>query len=249
MVPEHRTLLGIDVVKSANNPGYHAEEIGSAVTELLTTALSGVGIGNDDVLMREWTGDGVLLTLPGPLLGAAMDSAQLLDMAAYRRNQRRKPEIRLRVAIHVGPVADAPGYHPAKKTLNRMLDATAVKNLFDRCVAGGPDGEVSTVLIVSEHAKTTAFDGDYLRLLRIGEFSPLPVRNKEHDADTWVRVPGMDSRSIADLLIEPGGADTVRRGDAEERAARISVTNVVHGGGNNGVQAGVIHGDVNLGNR
>ncbi|WP_243787967.1 hypothetical protein [Saccharopolyspora gloriosae] len=258
LVPENRTLFAVDVVGSASTRGYHVGEIVPAITSLVDTALHRSGLAGEDVLDRESTGDGAILTLPGSYLGAVLDAAEYLDRAAVERNKRSKPEIRLRMAVETGPVGVVPGYYPAKTALDRMLNATAFKDLFDRCREIGASDEVNTALIVSEHAKRTAFSGDHLQVLREGEFVRLPVRNKEYTAEAWVRVPGFDRRTTAELITageaDAAGADAAPEpgsgaAAAEPASSNSHVHNEVHGSHNDIIQADVIHGGVNTGRR
>ncbi|MGW0891224.1 hypothetical protein [Saccharopolyspora sp. NPDC002578] len=254
LVPENRTLFAVDVVESASNRGYHTEAIAPAVDGLVDTALHHGGLGAADVLDRESTGDGVLLTLPGSHLGSVLDAAEYLDRAAARRNRLSKPEIRLRIAVDTGPVGVVPGYYPAKTALTRMLDAPAFKELIARCREIGDSDEVNTALIVSDHAKRIAFSGDHLRVLREGEFSRFPVRNKEYAAEAWVRVADFDARSVAahlaTLAAEPEpetGAGTGTVGSHQLPEVSQQFVNTVHGNVQESFQAGVVYGDVHNG--
>ncbi|MEU6129012.1 hypothetical protein ABZ805_07555 [Saccharopolyspora sp. NPDC047091] len=255
-----RTLLGVDVVGSARIPGYHAEEIPAAIAELLDTALTTAEISRDEVLSWDSTGDGALLTLPGSLLGSVLDAAAKLESAAIRRNQRRKPEILLRVAVESGPVHGGAYYERSKVTLTRMLDADAFKQLFGRCRA---ERGIATALIVSDHAKKVAFSGDHVRELQEDEFVPLHVGNKEHDETAWVRVPGCDPGLVQRFLPGPDGSapddrpthpgdarDDGRAGGAAaespqpDGSPQPSVQNVINGSSRKSFQGGVINGDI-----
>lgn len=233
LIPEHRALLGVDVAESAGKPGHQLAAVPEALEDLLTWALRGSGIDRAEVLDWEKTGDGALLTLPSGQLGALLDTADLLDVAAARRNRRYQPDIRLRIAIESGPVGQEPGFYPAKIGLNRMLDAQELKDLFVRCRQEREE-DAHTALIVSEHAFRTAFGGDHTSLIRRSEFGSLEVRNKEYVDSARVRVRGFDPRSL-EAFSQPtqdpsaaptGGVRNINRGDIR------------------GIQAGQIIGNV-----
>ncbi|WP_433269887.1 hypothetical protein ACQPZF_08250 [Actinosynnema sp. CS-041913] len=235
-VPEHRVLLGVDVVGSARNEGYHLNTVRGAVDGMVRDALAVAGIGRLDVVEWEPTGDGALLTLPSKRLGAVLDAAHHLDGLAVEHNRHRKPDIRLRLAVEIGPVGAQPGLYAPKIALCRLLEASAFKELVRRCAG------MNTALIVSDGVWRAVFGGDYTRHVRRAEFSPLAVRDKEFAETAWVRVPGFALRSPqpSPAVAEP----TVVEPAAFEPAGRV--VNVVNGSVS-GVQAGVVHGGVHMG--
>jgi hypothetical protein len=237
LVPRHRALLGVDVVGSARNPGHHLNAIRKTVDEVLDESLRRAGIARSEVLEWEPTGDGALLTLPSEKLGALLDMAQHLDGALDHHNKWRKPEVRMRVAVEVGPVGAEPGFYPAKITHGRLLNAEAFKRLFRRCQES--DQGTHTGLIISDQVLRTAFGGDHTNLVRRGEFAPLPVRDKEYADTAWVRVPGFDARSIGELA-QPD----VRTTPGPQDQPRVSN----HVNGNMyGVQTGTVNGGISFG--
>ncbi|MDX8034748.1 hypothetical protein SK803_31415 [Lentzea sp. BCCO 10_0856] len=228
-VPEHRTLLGVDVIGSAQLPGYLMNAVPGTISKLVGTALTQSGIEADDVLSLESPGDGALLVLPSGQLGAVLDAAVRLDQLIIDHNRWHKPEVRLRVAVHVGPVGDD-GFHRARITHTRLLDAPEFKNLLKRCHDEGDQDTANTALIVSSEALDTAFSGDHTQVARRSDFASLAVSHKEYRHNAWVRVPGFDPRSLAALT---GGAA------APDPVARTQ--NIVHGH-MNGIQADTING-------
>ncbi|MFI6102304.1 hypothetical protein ACIA8G_42705 [Lentzea sp. NPDC051213] len=231
-VPQHRALLGVDVIGSAQLPGYLMNAVPATISELVGAALAQSGIEPDDVLSVESPGDGALMVLPSGHLGAALDAAVRLDQLTIDHNRWRKPEVRLRVAVHVGPVGDD-GFHRARITHTRLLDAPEFKDLLKRCQEEGGEDTANTALIVSAEALDTAFSGDHTQVARRSDFASLAVSNKEYRHEAWVRVPGFDARSLAAFTTAHS---------APEPEARIQ--NVVHGD-MNGVQAGNVHGGLN----
>ncbi|KOV89693.1 hypothetical protein [Nocardia sp. NRRL S-836] len=233
-VPQHRTLLGVDVIGSAQLPPHLLAAVPATVSKLLDAALSENGIERDAVLSIESPGDGTLLVLPSELLGATIDAAVHLDQLTTEHNRWHKPEVRLRAAVHLGPVGEDGGFYQARITHARLLDAPEFKALLKRCRAEGGEDTANTALIVSSEALDTAFSGNHTRLARRGEFGSLPVSHKEYRHNAWVRVPGFDPRTLTSFTSAPAAPDPVAR-----------VVNTVHGT-NYGIQAGDIHGGITL---
>jgi len=232
-VPQHRALLGVDVIGSAQLPGYLMNAVPTTIMKLVGAALTRSGITPDDVLSLESPGDGALMVLPSGQLGAVLDAAVLLDQLTTDHNRWNKPEVRLRVAVHVGPVGDD-GFHRARITHARLLDAPEFKDLIKRCQDEGTEDTANTALIVSSEALDTAFSGDHTQVARRSDFASLPVAHKEYRHEAWVRVPGFDPRTLAAFTTPAPKPEPVAR-----------VQNIVHGNMNGGIQAGTVNGGVN----
>ncbi|WP_143022642.1 hypothetical protein [Lentzea jiangxiensis] len=200
---------------------------------MVEDALARSGVGPDDVLSLESPGDGVLMVLPSGQLGALLDAAVHLDQLAIEHNRWSKPEVRLRVAVHVGPVGDK-GFHRARVIHTRLLDAPEFKDLLKHCREEPSEEAATTALIVSTEALETAFSGDHTQVARRSDFASLPVMHKEYRHDAWVRVPGFDPRSLAAFA---------KAGSNPKPEARTY--NVVHGN-MHGIQAGNVGGDLNF---
>jgi hypothetical protein len=232
-VPQHRALLGVDVIGSAQLPSYLLDAVPGTISKLVGAALTQSGVEPGDVLSIESPGDGALLVLPSGQLGAALDAAVRLDQLTIDHNRWQKPEVRLRVAVHVGPVGDDDGFYRARITHTRLLDAPEFKDLLKRCREEGDEDTANTALIVSAEALETAFSGNHTQVARRGDFASLPVSHKEYRHDAWIRVPGFDPRSLAAFT----GTGSIPEPEAH-------VQNVVHGD-MHGIQAGTVHGGVN----
>lgn len=233
-VPQHRALLGVDVTGSAQLPSYLLNAVPATISKLVGEALTQSGITPDDVLSLEKPGDGALMVLPSSRLGAALDAAVLLDQLTTDHNRWHKPEVRLRIAVHVGPVGED-GFHRARIVHTRLLDAPEFKELVKRCREEGSEDTANTALIVSSEALETAFSGDHTRVARRSDFAALPVAHKEFRHEAWVRVPGFDPRSLTGFTKPAPAPQPVQR-----------VRNVVHGDMNGGIQAGTVNGGVNF---
>ncbi len=244
-MPEFRTLFGVDVIASASNPGYHLERVWGALSEMLSEALDASGITPEEVVRCEPGGDGALYVLPGNRLGALVDLTDRLDKLAARRNRWHRPDLRLRMAIETGAVSDHPTYEVPMIRLCRLLAARGFKSLVNGCVRANTDDRgncpVNSGLIMSTAAYRAVFGGDYTEVVRDTDFAEIPVSDKEFAERAWVRVPGIDARSLSER------ATTVQPPDDEPRPPSSKVTNTIHGDAKNAVQAHTITGGIRLG--
>lgn len=240
-VPEHRALFGIDVIGSATTPGHQRGQMSGAISELLHKALWETDIHHPDILRWEHTGDGALLTLHSSFLGKLFDLAKRLDTATATHNRISRPDIKLRIAIDLGPVGDSPGYYGPRLSHARLLNAAAFKDLLRRCMAERTDGSVNTGVIASSHAYTTAFGGDHTELAQQADFAPVTVQEKEFTGQAWISVPGFDARSITEFTSQPPAPQ--HTGDPP--GGRVS--NHISGNVGTAVQAGTINGGVTFG--
>jgi hypothetical protein len=201
MVAEQRLLLGIDLIGSASNPGENLDRLAQVWRGILRNSLRRADIGEADILEWEDQGDDALLTLPHALLGNVVDMSQHLHDLAAEHNRYHRPEVRLRMAVLIGPVPAEPTYTRAKIDRARLLDAPAFRALIARCHRESEDG-AHTGLIMSDHAFRTVFGGDHTALVRQAEFAEVSVAIKEFRDRAWVRVPGFDARSLRAFIAD-----------------------------------------------
>lgn len=231
-VPQFRAVLGVDAAGSGSLPGRYHQTLHDVLGEAAAAALSRHGV---EILDREDTGDGLLVTVPSASAGGLLDATHSLDLLLAAHNLWRKPEIRVRMAVEVGPVADGRGLAATKVDLVRMLDADEFRSLFAKCLAERPADAVNSALVISDQVRRTVVDGGHATAVRDTEFAPLRIRNKEFDRPAWVRVPGCDADTLSRLAPQ----------DAKPDRPAAKVVNVVNGS-MHGVQAGVINGSVKL---
>jgi hypothetical protein len=234
-LPQHRALLGVDVIGSAGNPGHHLATLKSATDTMMRIALVGTGIPLGHITDWQNTGDGALVTVPSSDLGALFDTAIQLEMLAAQHNRWSKPEIRLRIAVHVGPVGDQPGYYEPRITHSRLLNAPAFKKIVDRCLTEHADGTVNTGLIVSDEAYRTVFGGDHTRMVQKSEFASIIVRDKEFARPAWIRMPGFEAKSLTAVA------------EAQTATASAAMVHNVVNGPMHGIQAHTINGGITFG--
>jgi hypothetical protein len=269
LMPEHSALLAVDVIGSGDSRPEHLHSIPELVGDLTQAALRAAGLSRaaqDD----QFTGDGFLRTYPARFLPAVVDMISVLDELLAAHNQRAKPEIRLRVAVHLGPVPPERGFHRPNIDVSRLLDAAEFKHVVRHCREHITTDTFTTALILSESAYQTLFQGDYTRVITRNEFAPLPITNKEFHEQAWVRIPGVHPTQISGIPLTapapPSREESAPRNPSGERS--ISNSGAVQGnqvtgdgntisttpplnvsnhasGGNTVIQAGILNGNVN----
>jgi hypothetical protein len=240
---DYRALLGVDVIESASTAPHLLPQVPTVLETLLAGGMHAAGVPREDAVDAQYTGDGWLYAFPTALLGQAVDLGPALAPIVAEHNRWNKLELRLRLAVDVGPLPDGRGFHPANIARARLLEAPAFKALARRCMAERPDGSMSTAIIVSDAVYQDVFRHDWARHARPTDFAELAVTNKEFTARAWVAVPGFDARTLADFIAEdlPQASAPVEETDATRPGPVTSVMNV---GTNHGVQAHTINGGV-----
>jgi hypothetical protein len=246
-VAEFRALLGVDVIDSARTAPHLLPQVPTVLETLLAAGMNGVGVSRQAALDVQYTGDGWLYAFPSALLGRLVDLGPALDRIVAEHNRWNKLELRLRLAVEVGPLPDGPGFHPANIARSRLLEAPAFKLLARLCIAARPDGSMSTAMIMSDAVHQTIFRADYTQEARATDFAELAVTNKEFVARAWVAVPGFDARSLAALIAEGQPRPASEPIEESKATASHSVTNTISDSTNNGViQARDVTGPVDL---
>jgi hypothetical protein len=245
-VPEIRTLLGVDVIDSARTAPHLLPQVPTVLETLLSAGMDAVAVSRQEAVDAQYTGDGWLYAFPSALLGRVVDLGRALDDIVAEHNKWNKLELRLRLAVEVGPLPDTQGFHPANISRSRLLEAPAFKLLVRRCIAARPDGSMSTAMIMSDAVHTTVFGADYTKVARGTDFAALAVTNKEFTARAWVAVPGFDATTLAAMIAEDGPPASAPVEESQPTGPG-SVTNIINGGANHGVQAHTINGGVRFG--
>lgn len=245
-VPDIRTLLGVDVIDSARTAPHLLPQVPTVLATLLSAGMDAVAVSRQDTVDAQYTGDGWLYAFPSGLLGRVVDLGRTLDGIVAEHNKWNKLELRLRLAVEVGPLPDTQGFHPANISRSRLLEAPAFKALARRCIAARPDGSMSTAMIMSDAVHRTVFAGDYTKVARATDFAALAVTNKEFTTHAWVAVPGFDARTLAGMIAEDDPAASAPVEESKPTDVG-TVTNTINGGGNHGVQAHTINGGVRFG--
>lgn len=244
-MPEHRAILGVDVIKSARIPGYLLNELPPILNSLVDGGLTGCGVDGSLAIDRQHTGDGLRLTWPATVLGAVVDATSRIDELVRAHNRVRKPEVRLRMAVHAGHVPDEVGYHRPNIDCARLLDAAVFRDLLATCARERPDDAFNTGVILSDAAWRAVFAGPYTELVHQHDFVEVVAIGKEFSATAWVRVPGIGREQLA-AYVRGLPVDQVAGARTIAGTPTLNVTNNA-GSNSSGVQAGIIRGDITIG--
>jgi hypothetical protein len=239
-VPEFHALLGIDVIDSARTAPHLLPQVPIVLETLLAAGMDAAGVSRQDAVDTQYVGDGWLYAFPSALLGRVVDLARALDPIVAEHNKWNRLELRLRLAVEVGPRPDMPGFQQANLARARLLNAPAFKALARRCIAERPDGSMSTAVIVSDAVHQALAPGHHTRLARPADFAELLVTNKEFTSRAWVAVPGFEARALASFGVD--GAPAAAAAPAEARLALV--TNTINGNMARSVMAHTVNGGV-----
>lgn len=197
LMPQHKTLLAVDVVGSGANDDRHLKAIPAILAELVDNALASRGVTEEAKVDDQHTGDGFLRLYPAEHLPALLDALRALDDAVTEHNTWRKPEVALRVAAHLGPVPEERGFHRPNIDLTRLLGAPEFKQAVRKCCDSGD--KFTTALILSNEARSAAFSGNLTRVVDPAEFAEISVRNNEYAQKAWVRAAGFAPHQLTEF--------------------------------------------------
>ncbi|MBB4920729.1 hypothetical protein [Streptosporangium saharense] len=208
VMPEYRAMISGDIEDySSRNAGEQAV-LQTALANLLDTAAREAGIERPR-WSRQVSGDGEfsVLTEPASVLDLADSFVRELDVALAVYNRRQYGDnwtrVRLRVALHVGPVLPAtpmgrPGPHAVQ--VNRLVDAPAAREAMRVCPAA------DLAVIVSDRV----FD-DYLSQgyghPRPVRFRPVTVQGKKQRFLAYLYLPNADVHELRELDVFDPPAD------------------------------------------
>lgn len=199
LMPEHSALLAVDMIGSGSSRPEHLSRIPELVHELTQAALRAVGLSSDNAQDDQFEGDGFLRAYPSRFLPTLVDMVSVLDELLTAHNRSAKPEIHLRVAIHLGPLPVERGFYRPNIDVSRLLGAAAFKQVAHHCRAHITGDAFTTALILSDTAYKTVFEGDYTRVISRNEFAPLLITNNEFNEHSWVRVTGVHPTQIRNI--------------------------------------------------
>ncbi|URM94349.1 hypothetical protein LUW76_08390 [Actinomadura madurae] len=212
-VPEHRVIVTPDIEDYSSRNDAEQRVLQSALSVALDEAANAACLDRQSWL-RQVSGDGVFAVLPRDTdIAALMDVfVRELDAALGSHNRRRADDhwtrMRLRLAVHVGPVhldgaLGLPGQHAVLPA--RLRDSVPVR----AALAELPDADLAVIVSTEVYRDfITQGPGEP----RPSDFRPVHVRVKKQAYDAYLYVPRYD---IHDLPI-PDGKGTPESG-AEER--------------------------------
>jgi len=196
-MPTTKALFGYDVIGSSKTDDDQLEEVRQAAGALVEQALQLAGVDRDGRVNHSPTGDGSLAAYPERCLPALIDATYFLHGLLYQRNRKVLPQLRLRVAVHTGPlrVTDADNFQRPTIELARLLDAAPLKAIGRSLLAN--ERPVTVLTAVSEQAfKVAVRSGETERLLP-HDFRELAIVNKEFDQTCWAWIPGADPQAYS----------------------------------------------------
>ncbi|MBQ0927913.1 hypothetical protein [Saccharopolyspora endophytica] len=268
-MPEHCALLTADTIESGGTKPEHLGRIPHLVETIVAEASSEVGIAENAHRNGQFSGDGFLRAYPSQHLPALIDLVASIDALLIRHNLSAKPEIRLRIALHLGPLPAEFGLYRPNIDVCRLLDADEFQALVKRWRSSLPADRFTTALILSDDAHRAVFGGDYTRAITRHDFGPMNIEHKEFDQKAWVRIAGVnpaqltepsreappvssepadDTRSAGHSISNSGGNQGIQiagdRNHVEQQPRQVHVTNYT-GENNYGISAGHVSGSIN----
>jgi hypothetical protein len=199
-VPEYSVMLTTDIEDYSTRTDAEQRVLQAAFREVLNRAADAAEL-NRDGWMTQFSGDGVFAILP-----AGSDVTRLMDrflreldagLGGYNRRRRDQAwtRMRLRLAVHAGPVyldgsTGWPGQHAVQP--GRLRDSQPVRAALDAC-----SGADLAVIISSEIYRDYVSQGPGNP--RPTEFRTVLAQTKKQSYVAHLFVPGFDVHAIAAL--------------------------------------------------
>jgi len=186
-MPPSRALLAVDVEKFSGHPGVALTAVRETVRDVVWSALRRVGVDREaDVERCDDTGDGLIIALRDERTHVLVDAAHYLNRELRTRKRTFDgPPLRMRVAVHCGPIDRDEGSGTAKIELCRMLDAEEL-----RTALAGTASYVA--LAVSDQVFRTAVCDGYAETVDKDVFHRVDIAVKSARLVTWMHVPNND---------------------------------------------------------
>ncbi len=182
-----RLIVNADVRRSSEFNDRAKIRVRKVLYSVFDAAFAAVGVGRQD-RHQEDRGDGILAALspevpPARMVGPWVDR---LYQGLRSENEDRAVPVRLRVAMHVGPVADD-GRGLVGRAVDltcRLCDSEALRLTLEAA------GRYHLVLAVSDYLyESTVSNGG--EAIEPEHYLPVQVVARETNAAAWVRVPGL----------------------------------------------------------
>ncbi|WP_336217124.1 hypothetical protein [Nonomuraea sp. LPB2021202275-12-8] len=234
--PQYRAMLTYDIedYSQRNNTDQYALQ--SAMIRLLDLAAGAAGLGLLD-WKRQQQGDGEFVVLPpaihpARLLGPFTDA---LRQAIDAHNASPQPRLRLRLAIHAGPIhvdgpAGSPGRHAVES--GRLVNADALRAAL-RAVKDANLG-----VIISD-----TFYTDYVGQGYGGppadQFRRIKAKVKQQEYVAYVHLPGHNVHAVPELgEFDADGGEKAVHGEQPPQGRQVSVDGDWYGGNSYNVSGG-----------
>jgi hypothetical protein len=200
-VEQFRALLVVDAEGFSTHPDAKLPDLHMEIRNVLAKAChaSGCGLGEawENARFMESTGDGVLTALPYELSAALIDpfprrlQDALHDAAPGLR--ARDLRLRLRVALHVGPVdderPDAPGIATATVDVNRLLDSDPLRAALKH---SDPQATFAAFMLSEDIFRYGVLGGR--TSMRESQFTEVAVKVKQYARPAYLYVPVPSTR-------------------------------------------------------
>ncbi|WP_281478036.1 hypothetical protein [Yinghuangia seranimata] len=187
-MPPYRALITVDAEKFSKTSDIGMPAVREAIRSVMRTALGDVGLDWDaDVERCDDTGDGVIITLTDERVHLLVDAVHYLNRELRKRALRFDgPSLRLRAAVHCGPIDPAEGSGAAKIEVCRMSDAEVGREAL-RATAS------RVALLVSDQVFRTVVRGQgYAETVEESMFHRVDTPIKNGTLTVWVHVPAND---------------------------------------------------------
>ncbi len=198
-LPPSRAIFAVDTEKFTRNPSARQPELSDAIPELLGSAFARCRLAEvwESRRFPQGTGDGYVFGVPEQhapfLLDPLLDQLQeVLEEHDQRlRSQDRNLRLRLRVAIHIGPVPDSgerrEGIGTPVNDAFRLLNSDSIRQELGR---SNPDLTLLAA-IVSQRVFEDVVRAGFTPGLPPDRFRPViaEVAAKEFVQPAWIYVP------------------------------------------------------------
>ncbi|KWW98823.1 hypothetical protein LI90_452 [Carbonactinospora thermoautotrophica] len=199
-VPESRLVVALDVERYTGRPGDAQDEVRRALDRILPDAFEEARLDWErDVVQREPTGDGDLLVLERRCLGRLDQFVSCLDRALRRYSNGGHQPLRMRMAVHQGPLHEGTGVGPGKNGACRIVEEDLLRQALRRY------DSATLVVAVSDPVFQEAIRPGYVYGWDPEWFAPAETDVKGYRERIWVHVPGR--HEPPDLSLEPAGSD------------------------------------------
>ncbi|GAB7102206.1 hypothetical protein JCM4814A_05200 [Streptomyces phaeofaciens JCM 4814] len=241
----HRMVVSADI-KDSGRQGRRARLRSRAgMYDIFGLAFDAVGVTGGQLHLED-RGDGLLAAVapevpPTALVGLWLEE---VHQGLREHNAGLRDPLRLRVAMHAGPVTD-----DGRGLVGRAVDLTC--RLCDsepaRAVLAAAD-DVDLVFVVSDHLyRTVVAEGG--RFVEPEHYRPRQVRLKETDETAWFHVPRRSEPPLPEPAVRRVVAAVPEDGErpAPRPAPRATPTKywiTVNGGPNQVVDGAEVHGDI-----
>ncbi|MBA9003028.1 hypothetical protein [Thermomonospora cellulosilytica] len=230
---DYKALLAVDAEGFSTHSDAALPDLHLDIQETIghTCMASGLAEAWASATFKESTGDGVLVILPLtalPRLVAPFASCLQNALAALAPRLRAKGvRLRVRVAVHVGPVDDrrtqAPGISKATIDVSRLLDSDSL-----RAALSNSDPDVTFVaLLLSSEAFEYCVEGGRTSL-RPSQFTRVEATAKQFHRPAYLHVPTPSVRP--DQIAAEPATRLIRQARTVNRVRQGNLnTGVIHG--------------------